>query len=120
MNRSVFLIMGGAVLVAIIVAMLVQAKLSPRTTAAPKETSEILVANRKILTGETLNQEDSRWQALPDSSMFEWLYSKKDYPDEKNPPDVYGIPVRRSLESGEPITKQALVPDFKSGTNYLA
>ncbi|TAL27765.1 MAG: Flp pilus assembly protein CpaB [Alphaproteobacteria bacterium] len=119
MNRSVFLIMGGALLVAIVVAMLVQAKLSPRGSDKAAPTSEILVANRKILTGEVLKPEDARWQGWPDNVMFEGVYSKKDYPDDKTP-DVYGIPLRRSLESGEPVTKQALVPDFKGGSNYLA
>ncbi|MEZ0223695.1 MAG: Flp pilus assembly protein CpaB [Alphaproteobacteria bacterium] len=119
MNRSVFLIMGGALLVAIVVAMLVQAKLSPKGTDKSSPSSEVLVANRKILTGEVMKPEDARWQAWPDNVMFEGLFAKKDYPDDKTP-DVYGIPLRRSLESGEPVTKQALVPDFKGGSNYLA
>ena len=112
--------MGGAILIAVLVALVMSSHLSSNKPSAPTETNEILVANRNILTGETLKQEDARWQPWPDGAMYEGLYVKKDYPDDKNPPDIYGIPLRRPLASGEPITKQALVPDYKGGTNFLA
>ncbi len=120
MNRSVFLIMGGAILVAVVVALVMSSHLSSNKPVAPSETNQVLVTNRNIVTGEVLKPEDARWQPWPDSAMYEGLYVRKDYPDDKNPPDVYGIPLRRPLASGEPVTKQALVPDYKGGSNYLA
>src|SRR5690606_13498786 len=33
---------------------------------------------------------------------------------------VYDAPLRRNIEAGEPITRQALVPDAKGGNNFLA
>lgn len=119
MNRSVLLIMGGALLVAIVVAMLVQAKLGGSKTADAGPQSQILVAAKRLETGTTLSQEDVRWQDWPESGVFAGMIQKKDYPDGKQP-EIFNAPLRRAIESGEPITTQALVADVKGGNSFLA
>lgn len=109
--------MGGALLMAIIVAMLVHAKLAPKPNAAP--TNEVLVASRKVLVGEKLKPEDTHWVGWPDDAMFQGVYRHKDYPEGTNP-DVYDVPVRRDIESGEPITTQALIDVKGAGNNFIA
>ena len=118
MNRSVLLIMGGALLVAIVVAMLVQAKLGGKSHDAGPS-SQILVANKRLVTGTQLKQEDVRWQDWPETAVFSGMIQKKDYPDDKQP-DVFNTPLRRTLESGEPITTQALIADSKGSNSFLA
>jgi pilus assembly protein CpaB len=119
MNKSVLMIMGGALVVAIIVAMLVQAKLSPKEKTAAAPTAQILVAKRNLAIGSTLSPEDVEWRLWPEQSMFKGVIKKADQPDEKKL-EVYDSPLRRNIESGEPITKQSLVPDIKGGNNFLA
>lgn len=114
------MIMGGALLVAIVVAMLVNAKLSPKTKKEADVSNQVLVANRQILTGEVLKPEDVRWEPWPAGGMFQGVIKHEEYPDKDHEPDIYQKPLRRKLESGEPITFQAMVPDVKAGNNFLA
>jgi pilus assembly protein CpaB len=121
MNKSVVLIMAGAVLFAFIVAIIVQSKLAPKDHGPVEAGAEILVTTKKLMTGETLKAEDARWQAWPESAAYAGVYKHKDYPDDKSLESVYQLPLRRSLEAGEPITTQALIPDVtKGGSNFIA
>lgn len=113
MNRSVLMIMGGALLVAIVVAVLVQAKLRPKDKI--DMSNQILVTRKAINTGEILKPEDVDWQPWPASAMFDGVIKREDYPDDKQP-EVYNTPLRRSLKEREPVTKQALIADIKGGT----
>lgn len=118
MNKSVLMIMGGALLVAIIVAMVVQAKLAP-STPAESASVEILVAQHPMNIGSSLKAEDVKWQAWPEDGLFKGMIKKSDYPDGKEP-DFYDVPLRRSVEAGEPITHQVLIADIKGSNNFLA
>jgi len=119
MNKSVLLIMGGALLVAIVVALLVQAKLGPSKPADAGPSSQILVANKQLPTGTMLSADDVRWQDWPESGVFTGMIQKKDYPEGKQP-EVFNTPLRRTIENGEPITTQALIADVKGGNSFLA
>lgn len=121
MNKSVLLIMGGALIVAITVALIVQAKLAPKSAdgAAPKMV-EVLVANKQILVGDTLKAADVRWQKWPENGAFKGVIRKTPEASEIEKLDVYKSPVRRTIEAGEPVTRQALVPDIKIGNNFLS
>lgn len=118
MNKSVLMIMGGALLVAILVAVVVQSKLSTKSGAGGA-TTEILVANKKLLLGERIKAEDVRWQAWPDASAFKGVIKKSEQGDPKKL-DVYDTPLRRDIESGEPVTRQAIISDVKGAGNFLA
>lgn len=120
MNKTVVMILGGAVLVAIIVAMLVQAKLSPSgDKSAGKPTVDILVATKRLETGVRLKAADVRWQAVAEDAVFPGSIAKSSEPDLKNL-SVYGSPVRRPVEAGEPVTRQALIADVKGAGNFMA
>ena len=111
--------MGGALVFAIIVALMVNMKLAPKH---PKEVvtsgSEVLVASRDLIAGDVLKAEDVRWQSFPDNATYVGMIKHKDQPDDKKL-DVYGKPLRRDVQSGEPITTKAIVDAHGSG-NYLA
>lgn len=121
MNKSILMIMGGALIVAITVALVVQAKLSPKSRGgdAPK-LIEILVANKQLLVGDTLKDTDVRWQQWPESGAFKGVIRKTSDKPNVEDLDVYKAPLRRAIESGEPITRQALVPDVKGTNNFLS
>jgi pilus assembly protein CpaB len=110
MNKNILIVMGGALVVAIIVAMLVQMKLSSKPQKGTSEISgtEVLVANKTMGAGEKLNAADVRWQALPDAAIFNGLIRRKEQADE-NKLEVYNKILRRDIMSGEPVTAQALI-----------
>ena len=120
MNKTVLMIMGGAVVVAILVAMIVQAKLSPKPDKGGAIAQvEILVANKKLLTGERIQAENVRWQAWPETALYTGVIKKSDEADLNNL-SIYDTPLRRDIEAGEPIVKQAVISDVKGGGNFLA
>lgn len=120
MNKSVLMIMGGAVVVAIIVAMLVQMKMAPKkpVTAQQAPGVEILVASKALRAGDTLKAEDTRWQSVPESVTFTGVVKKDAQADDKQL-EVYGKVLRRDVMSGEPVTTQAVVLTTGGG-NFLA
>lgn len=120
MNRSVLMIMGGALMVAIVVAMLVQAKLGKKAAKEVDVSNQILVTNKQIFTGEKLTPENVHWEPWASGGMYKGVFKREDYPDDNNPPEIYDTPLRRTLEAGEPVTTQALIPDIKGGNNFLA
>ncbi len=119
MNRSVLLIMGGAVIVAIFVAMLMQAKFSSKADVKSAPSTQILVANKKLSVGQKVKPEDVRWQAWPDAALFKGVFKKSDQKDEADLA-VYKSPLRRNVEAGEPLTSQAIIPDGRDTNNFLA
>ena len=118
MNRSVLLVMGGALMVAIVVALIVQSKVSPKARTADTS-SQVLVASKQMLLGEKLKPENVRWEPWPASGMYSGVYKREDFPDDQKP-EIFDTPLRRQIESGEPVTRQALIPDVKGGKNFLA
>ncbi|MCC7037301.1 MAG: Flp pilus assembly protein CpaB [Alphaproteobacteria bacterium] len=119
MNRSVLMVMGGALMVAIVVALIVQAKVSPKGPAKADTSAQVLVANKQMLIGEKLKNENVHWEPWPSGGMYSGVYKREDYADGKMP-EIFDTPLRRTVEGGEPITRQALIPDVKGGKNFLA
>lgn len=121
MNKSVLLVMGGALVVAITMALIVQAKLSPKSSGAPApKMVDILVANKLIPVGESLKAADLRWQSWPEKSIYKGVITKTAERSEIEKLDVLKSPVRRAIETGEPVTRQALVTNIKEGNNFLS
>ncbi|MBI3440690.1 MAG: Flp pilus assembly protein CpaB [Proteobacteria bacterium] len=112
MNKSVLIIVGGALAIAAIVGLVVSSKLSPKQATVQKASTAILVANKLLFIGQKLKAEDVRWQDWPDDAVFKGIVKKADQPD-LTKLSVYNAPLRRNIESGEPVTTQALVPDAK-------
>jgi len=120
MNKSVLIIMGAALIVAMIVALMVQKRLAPRDEGAPSlPTVDILVAGQKMLVGEKVDATRVRWQSWPEAALYEGVIRRSDGKEIEDL-DVYEAPLRRNIAAGEPVTRQALVPDTKGGTNFLA
>lgn len=116
MNKNVIFIMSGALAVAIVVAMLVQAKLSPKGSDIP--TTEILVAVKSLNTGTVIKKEDVKWKAWPEGSVFKGAIVKSQQKDAEKL-DIYGQTLRRGLDAEEPVTTAAVVPSTKGG-NFMS
>lgn len=117
MNRNVLIVMAGGFLVAVLVAMIVQATLKTDKKKQPvKEEArvQIVVASKPIKIGETLTAENVKWQDWPKSGTFEGLLLKE---GNKKITDIASGKVKRALVMGEPVTKNVLV-DKK--VNYLS
>ncbi len=117
MNRNVLIVMAGGFLVAVIVAMVVQATLKTDRKKQPlKEEAkvQVVVAAKALKAGEVLTAENMKWQAWPESGVFEGLLKKE---ENKKITDIASGKVRRPMALNEPITKSAIVAQK---ANYLA
>ncbi len=112
MNKNVLMILGGAVAIAALVGVIVSVAFAPKKTASAKASTEVLVANKLLVIGQKLKAEDTRWQPWSEDASFKGLIKKADQPDPAKLA-VYDSPLRRDIESGEPITMQSLITDTK-------
>jgi len=123
MNKNVLIIMGGAVVVAIVVAMIVQSSLAPKQVKATKQVitsgTEILIASETILKGSSIKSKNIEWKNFPDDLLFKGIVKRKGNKDVTKL-EVYGKPLLHDIESGEPITKQALIMDANSNSEMLS
>ena len=117
MNRNVLIVMAGGFLVAVMVAMIVQATLKTDRKKQPVQEEarvQIVVAAKALKAGEVLTAENMKWQDWPKSGTFEGLLLKS---ENKKITDIAKGKVKRAMAINEPITKASLVPDK---VNYLS
>lgn len=117
MNRNVLIVMAGGFLVAVLVAMLVQATLKTDKKKQPVKEEpriQIVVAATPIKAGATLTEKNVKWQDWPASGKFEGLMVKQ---GDKKITDIAKGKVKRALVAGEPVTKSVLVD---KSVNFLS
>ena len=117
MNRNVLIVMAGGFLVAVFVAVLVQATLKTDRKKQPVQEEarvQIVVAAKALKTGETLTAENMKWQDWPKSGVFEGLLQKD---GNKKITDIASGKVKRPMALNEPITKASLI---SASANYLS
>lgn len=117
MNRNVLIVMAGGFLVAVMVAMIVQATLKTDRAKQPvKEEArvQIVVAAKALKAGEVLTETNMKWQDWPESGVFEGMLRKE---ENKKITDIASGKVRRAMAANEPITSSSLVVQK---ANYLA
>lgn len=117
MNRNVLIVMAGGLLVAVLVAMIVQATLKGDRKKQPvKEEArvQIVVASKPIKAGEALSETNVKWADWPKSGVFEGMLQKD---GNKKITDIANGKVRRAMAQNEPITKASLV---EKKANFLA
>jgi len=120
MNKSVVIIMSGALAAALLVAVTVSKSLAPKTSGVSSVAmEEILVASKKLSIGSELTQDKVKWQTFPKGAVFRNAIVKSKVEDTENL-DIYGKPVLRVIDSGEPISRRALVEQGKKGSNFIA
>ncbi|HEX3675325.1 MAG TPA: Flp pilus assembly protein CpaB [Rhizomicrobium sp.] len=114
MNTQRALVVGGAVVAACVVALLVRGMLgggTPKVMAAlpaPKvATSEILVAANAMQPGTPLTVASVRWQAWPKSDVDDSFITQEQTPNLNDV--VQGAVVRAPVVAGEPLTNTKIV-----------
>ncbi len=121
MNKKLLMVLGGAFITAMLVAMVIQSNLSPKT---PKnkvivKQVKVLVANKLLLKGELLQAKDVSWKEYPEAAFFKGLVKKSEQPTDGKL-KVYKKILRRNIELGEPITTQALIIDIEGAGKTLS
>jgi pilus assembly protein CpaB len=120
MNRQLILIIASGLLVALFVALLLQALSGEKTpeaqvVEAPK--TYILVASRTLNIGDKLTPESYEWKEWPDDGVFDGAIVKSKLSEEELEEPLSGR-VRRVINEGEPMMEAALVDETKG--NFVA
>jgi pilus assembly protein CpaB len=119
MNKNVIIVLVGGFVVAVLVAVLVQASLSGKKTnnVVTKEapTVQILVADHSLPIGHTLGEDDMKWRKWPQDAVFEGAIVRK---GDQKPEEAIDGSLLRDIAEGEPIMESALIGDGRG--NFLA
>jgi len=114
MNKNLVIVLAGAVIIAVLVALLVQFSLRGKKAAPPPVAkapqAEILIATKALPLGHTLAAGDARWQKWPADSIFPGAVKRtKNITAEK----ALEGRLARAVAQGEPLTKSALLSNTK-------
>ena len=142
MNKNVLIVLGGAVLVAVLVAFLVQISLGGKKATqedkvivlvaflvqislggkknAPEDKVMVLVASKNLGIGTELKDDSVRWQEWPKTSVFPGaiIRTEKDKDKDKEAGEMLEGRLARDIASGEPVMKNALLGAAKG--NFVA
>lgn len=112
------IVLGGAILAAVLVAVLVQVTLGGKKQASPEtkaEMVEMLVASSEMKVGKELAVGDLRWQEWPKDTVFSGAVLRE---GEQKPEEALKGRLSRSLTKDEPVMKNAILKETKS--NFVA
>ncbi len=117
MNKNLLIVLGGAVVVAVLVAVLVQITVGkPEPVVVQEEAKvEILVAAKNLKMGDELVAGDMRWQSWPKGALFAGAVVRQ---EGQKPEDVFQGRLSRNVPQDEPLTKLVLVSESKG--NFVA
>lgn len=116
MNKNILIVLGGAVAVALLVAVLVQVSLGGKSEGPAEERVMVLVATKNLRIGHELSADDMRWQSWPKGSAFSGAVIRAS--NEQKPLDALNGRLRRDVSEGEPILRNALLGESKG--NFVA
>lgn len=119
MNRNVMIVLAGGFLIAVLVALLVQASLSGGKKEEPVVLKEepkvqILVASKDLKVGAELSDKNMKWQDWPKNAVFPGAVERE---DDKKPSESLIGRLRQNVSEGQPITDAVLV---NAQGNFLA
>ncbi len=108
MNKNILIVLGGAIAVAVLVALIVQLSIGGRDEPAPVEKSQVmvLVAAQDLGAGQTLKEGDVEWQSWDEDALFPGLISQK---EGESPADAAQGRLSRAIEQGEPLLRNAIL-----------
>ena len=110
-NRNIIIVLIGGFIVAILVALMVQAALSGGDKeAVPVASTEVLVAAKALPVGHEIKEGDFRWQAWPEEALFPGAI-KRD--GEQSTMDAISGKTLRSLAAGQPVHKNVFTEEDK-------
>jgi pilus assembly protein CpaB len=102
MNKNILIVLGGGFLVAIVVAMIVQASFGGKSDDSVK----ILVASKPAKVADSVTEANFKWQDWPKDSVFDGAIQQED--KKKKISEVANGKLRRDMSPGEPLLRSAL------------
>ncbi len=119
MNKNMIIVLGGALFVAILAALLVQSGLSSGDKepqeVVEKDTVEVLVAARDIGVGVELGQANLTWKDWPKENAFSGAIVRQ---NEQDAADALSGRALRPIDQGEPIIRASIVKETRG--NFVA
>jgi pilus assembly protein CpaB len=117
MNKNVLIVLAGGFLIAILVAVLVQASLGSKKKEAKDSTNiEILVAARDLAMGKELVAGDLKWQAWPANAVFAGAIQRQ---GQQAAAEAATGRMLQALSAGQPL-HPAMIVGEGAGSNFLA
>ncbi len=110
MNKNVLVVLGGAVLAAVLVAMLVQVTLGGKAKPKSFDGVEVLVAAKDLKIGHELGEDDMAWKSWSEDSLFKGAITRK---DEQAPHDALEGRLDRSFAKGEALVRRGILKETK-------
>jgi pilus assembly protein CpaB len=111
-NRSVLFVFVGALVIAVLVAVVVQSKFSAPKVKSAAPALEVLIARKPLFLGQKLKPEDISWKSWNEDLLYKGLIKKSEHGDPEKL-KYYGSPLKRSIMEGEPIASHDLVAESK-------
>lgn len=112
MNKNVLIVLAGAVLSAVLVALLVQMSLGgKKEVSEPGEGVQVLVAAKDLKIGHELAEGDMRWRSWPENTLFKGAITRK---DEQAPEEALEGRLERSFAQGEAMVRKAILVETKA------
>lgn len=117
MNKNILIVLGGAVLVAVLMAVLVQMMLGGKEEVAVKEEpkAQILIAAKDLKIASELDDGDLKWQSWPKSNLFPGAVVRD---EDESPEDALEGRLKRDVAAGEPVLKSYILGE--KGGNFVA
>lgn len=112
MNKNILIVLGGAVAIALVVAVLVQVTLGgrkepPQPVVVEKKT-EVLVAAKDLKLGQELKEGDLKWAAWSEDSVFPGVIKRQ---GEQLATEALKGRIARSFKAGEPVVQGSLLSE---------
>lgn len=114
MNKNVMIVLAGGFVVAILVAVLVQASLGGKSGGTKGPQVQVLVAAKDLPIGTELGDSDLKWQAWPGERAFTGAIIRKD--DEQKASDALKGRTIEPVSAGQPVLQSYI---FKEGKGNL-
>jgi pilus assembly protein CpaB len=111
MNKNILIVLGGGFLVAVVVALIVQASFGSKNA----DMVEVAVASKPLKTGEVVSDTTFKWQEWAKNSVFSGAVTRE---GKKKVSEMAEGKIRRDMGAGEPLLKATLIAPGKG--NILA
>lgn len=120
MNKNVLIVLAGGFLVAVLVAVLVNASLNGSKTPAQAsggETvySDVLVASKDLAIGKEVGGGDMKWQSWPQDAMFPGAITRE---GEEAAEEIVSGRLNQAVAAGQPLMHAYFVKESKG--NFMA